>query len=120
MPGVMPLLWAMAAGLPVIAEDSDAVRGIVQNGVTGLLVPQADIAGTAERLLELVDDRDSAQRLGTAARQTINASFHVRDYCARLEHVYQRVARGLPAHVVAKEDPDAHSELRPLAHASAS
>jgi hypothetical protein len=104
MPGVMPLLWAMAAGLPVIAESGDAVRGIVQDGVTGLLVPQADIAGAAERLVELVDNHDLCRRLGTAARQTVNASFHVRDYGARLEHVYHRVGRGLPAHVVTQQE----------------
>lgn len=112
MPGVMPLLWAMAAGLPVVAEAGDAVRGIVHDGVTGLLVSQADIAAAAERLVELVDDRDLCRRLGTAARQTVNASFHVRDYGARLEHVYHRVARGLPALVPSSEPQTTFSSPR--------
>ena len=43
MPGIMPLLWAMSAGVPVVAEASDAVRDVVEDGRTGLLVNQHDI-----------------------------------------------------------------------------
>ncbi len=90
MPGVMPLLWAMAAGVPVIAEASDAVKDIVIDGRTGLLVPPRDAAAATDRIIRLHDDRTIGGRLGAAAKQVVNDDFHVAAYCVRLKTAYER------------------------------
>lgn len=88
MPGVMPLLWAMAAGLPVIAEAGDAVREIITDASNGLLVQQHDIVAVGDRLLRLHDDRTIAGRLGAAGRRMVHDRYHVSRYCVRLKAMY--------------------------------
>jgi hypothetical protein len=63
----------MSHGLPVIALDDLAVRSPIQHEVNGLKVPDAD--AFAEACVRLWRERDVAQRLGTAARTTVQESF---------------------------------------------
>jgi glycosyltransferase involved in cell wall biosynthesis len=91
MPGIMPLLWVMSAGVPVIAEASDAVRDVIEDGESGLLVDQHDFNGASDRLVRLYDDRTIAGRIGMNARARVRRSFHTSAYCVRLREVYDRL-----------------------------
>lgn len=62
------LLEAMGAGLPVVATDVGAVRELVTDGETGLIVPPQQPAALAAALARLVGDAELRQRLGAAAR----------------------------------------------------
>jgi glycosyltransferase involved in cell wall biosynthesis len=97
LPGIMPLLWAMSAGVPVIAEASDAVRDILHDGVSGLLVNPRDINTAADRIVRLADDRTIAGRIGAAARIAVHDRFHVSAYCVRLKAWWEKLAAGPPA-----------------------
>lgn len=99
MPGVMPALWAMAAGVPVVAESSAAAHEFIEDGVTGLLVPQHDQNRAADRLVRLYDDRTIGGRIGAAARQQIHDRYHVSAYCVRLKDVYERILEGREARI---------------------
>lgn len=94
LPGVMPLLWAMAAGLPVVAETSDAIDNIVQEGRSGTLVAQHDINAAADRISRLYDDRTIAGRLGARAAELVNRQHHISAYCVRLKDAYERLLTG--------------------------
>lgn len=100
MPGIMHLLWAMAAERPVVAEASDAVRDVLEDGVNGLLVNQRDIIAAADRIKRLYDDRTLAGRIGAAALERIEEDFHISAFCVRLKDTYQHVIDGLPPHVL--------------------
>ena len=90
--GVLPLLWAMAAGVPVIVEEAGPGRGIIQDGHNGLLVDAHDNNGVAVHIMRLYDDRAAAARLGDAARKHVETRFRIDDYCRRLGEVYEEVA----------------------------
>jgi glycosyltransferase involved in cell wall biosynthesis len=62
----MAILEAMAAGLPVIATDVGGVRDIVENGVTGFLVPATARGQLVSRLEQLVGDPALRGRMGRA------------------------------------------------------
>jgi len=55
---------AMAAGLPVVAARAGAVPEVVEDGITGLLVPPGDPSGVAAALIRLLDDREARLRMG--------------------------------------------------------
>jgi glycosyltransferase involved in cell wall biosynthesis len=86
------LLEAMACGLPCVASllpgSTDA---IVTPGVDGILVPQGDARAMALALATLLDDPDRAQRMGTAARRTIEARYTVSDVAEQWLTVYRGV-----------------------------
>ena len=94
MPGVMPLLWSLAAGVPVIAESSDAVRDIIDNQTSGLLVKHNDINAASDRVIRLYDDPTVGGRIGAAGRLRAHKHFHVSAFCVRLRSVYDQLARG--------------------------
>jgi glycosyltransferase involved in cell wall biosynthesis len=50
------LMEALAMETPVVATDISGIGELVENGVTGFLVPQRDAAALARALHELHDD----------------------------------------------------------------
>jgi phosphatidylinositol alpha-mannosyltransferase len=62
------LVEAMAAGLPMVASDIPGYREVVRDGIDGMLVPPRDPPALARAVSEILDDPDTAKRLGEAGR----------------------------------------------------
>jgi L-malate glycosyltransferase len=76
---------AMAAGRAVIASRTGGIPELVEDGVSGLLVPPGDPEGLA-RALDLLADRPALRRqLGASARARAQQRFSL-EQCAR-EHI---------------------------------
>ncbi len=71
------VLESMAAGRPVVVTDVGGNRELVENGVTGYLVPAGDAAGIARHVLELLNDPDLRRRMGAAGRARVRSKFTV-------------------------------------------
>ena len=98
-PSVTPVLWAMAAGLPVAAEATASILGLIEDGASGLLFAPGDTHGAAARLLWAHDRRGEAARIGDAARAMVERRFGVGDFAARLDAVYEQCVRREPIRV---------------------
>ena len=66
-------LEAMAAGLPVVACRAAAVPEVVEDGVTGVLVPPRDPAALARALAAFLTRPEWARERGEAGRQRVRA-----------------------------------------------
>lgn len=64
------LIEALAMARPVVATAVDGSVDVVEDGVSGILVPPADPAALAKGLLQLLDDPALARRLGEAGRRS--------------------------------------------------
>ena len=60
---------AMAHGRPVVASAVGGLLDLVEDGVTGLLVPPGDVGRLRRALERLLADADLRRNLGTAARK---------------------------------------------------
>jgi glycosyltransferase involved in cell wall biosynthesis len=67
------LLEAMSCGLPVVVSDgAPGPLELVEDGVTGLVVPVNDATALAQALRRLARDRELRRRLGEAARERVS------------------------------------------------
>jgi phenylacetate-CoA ligase len=85
---------AMAFGLPVVAVDSGASPELVENEVTGLLVPPGDPAAMAEAVIRLARDPQLARRLGDAAIRRASSEFGAKRTARDTMALYLRLHAG--------------------------
>lgn len=86
------VIEAMAAGLPVLAADIDAVRELVQPGATGVLFEPGDAHQLATAIDALIEQPQLAARYGRAARQFIlDAGLTWQAAARRYDGVYRQV-----------------------------
>ena len=69
------ILEAMAAGLPVIATATGGNAELVEEGVTGRLVPVGDVQSLAAAVRQLADNAGIRQRMGEAGRRRVRERF---------------------------------------------
>jgi glycosyltransferase involved in cell wall biosynthesis len=81
----LTLLEAMSVGLPVVATEIDGPGEILKEGVNGRLVPDDDPDRLGEALGELISDRETAIRLGAAARTLVLDEYGPGELARRLE-----------------------------------
>ena len=96
------LLDAMACSRAIVATTAGGIPEVVEDGVTGLLVPPRDHTALADAILSLVGDPHRRQTMGDAGFARVNAKFTVERMIAGTAAVYARVA-GTP-HVVDTEN----------------
>src|SRR5699024_656237 len=61
-----------ACGVPVVAGDSGGAPETVRHGETGYVVSGRDIDAIADRIIELLGDRELARRMGEAGRRWVD------------------------------------------------
>ncbi|HEY7650338.1 MAG TPA: glycogen synthase [Methylomirabilota bacterium] len=81
-------LEAMACGTPVVASAVGGILEVVENGVTGLLVPPGRPDQLAQALNRVLGDRALAQGLGQAGRRRVEERFSWASVAERTERVY--------------------------------
>jgi glycosyltransferase involved in cell wall biosynthesis len=90
----LPAAEAMACGLPVIATTAGAFPEIIEDGVSGVLVPPGDTAALADAVRRLMADAQLREELGRAARKRITETFSWRETAVRTLALYQEVISG--------------------------
>jgi glycosyltransferase involved in cell wall biosynthesis len=89
MPGC--LIEAGIAGLPVVASDVAGVPEVVEDGVTGAVVPAGDVEALADRATEILTDPNLRARLGDAAKVRCREAFAIDRVAARYVEVYREM-----------------------------
>ncbi|OGO50725.1 MAG: hypothetical protein A2148_01605 [Chloroflexi bacterium RBG_16_68_14] len=72
----LPAAEAMACGTPVVATQAGALREIVEDGVSGLLVPAAQVEPLAEAIRELLEDPERCREMGEAGARRVRERFN--------------------------------------------
>ncbi len=87
----LSLIEAMAAGTPVVTTAVGGNPELVEDGVTGLLVPPRDPAALAAAVGRLLADRALGRRLADRARARAESTFAVEGMLARYEALYDEM-----------------------------
>ncbi len=87
----LPAAEAMACGTPVVATTAGAFPEVIEDGVSGLLVPPADARALAGAIERALDDQELQRRLSEAGRQRIVERFSWRETAKQTLALYQEV-----------------------------
>src|SRR5215475_7791452 len=85
----LTLIEAMAAGAALVAARAGAAELVVEEGVTGVLVPTGDADALAAALEPLMRDVVSASAMGTRGRQRVLEKFSLEGEAAAIAGVYR-------------------------------
>lgn len=91
------LLDAMSYGIPAIASRVGGIPDIIEDGVSGLLVPPADPQALAEAIERVATDPAYAKRLAEGGRERLRTHFSWDVITAKWEAVYRTVSASLPS-----------------------
>ena len=82
------MLEAMATGLPVFATDHGGIPEAIENGMSGILVPERDFEALSEALRQAATDPDLVARLARKGAEVVAQKFDQQNQVRRLEEIY--------------------------------
>ncbi len=84
---------AMAMGLPVISTFHGGIPELVEDGVSGFLVPERDVEALTEKLIYLLQHPERWAEMGLAGRLRIEQQHDINQLNDRLVELYQSLIR---------------------------
>ena len=89
----LTILEAMALSRPVVASNVGGIPEMIQDEVTGLLVPPGDPAALAGAIVRLLEDHSLADTLGRAGHDLVHDRFCIELMVKAIEEIYDEGAR---------------------------
>lgn len=86
------LLEASACGLPAVASRTGGIVDVVEDGVSGLLVPPGDTEALAAALTKLLGASRIREEMGRRSRQVAVGRFELEDSLARYRGLFAELA----------------------------
>jgi glycosyltransferase involved in cell wall biosynthesis len=90
------LLDAMACGRAIVATHAGGIPEVVDDGVTGLLVPPRDHAAMAQAIVRVLKDDALRARMGAAGFARVNERFTVDQMIEGTAAAYARIVATAP------------------------
>lgn len=80
---------AMACGTPVIGSRVGGIKEMIEEGVTGFLVPPGDVDALAQRLKWILSHPEEAKQMGKRAREFAQRFFSLKAYQQSYARLFQ-------------------------------
>lgn len=82
---------AMACEIPVIVSDVDGLKEVVVNNETGFIVPKKDYRAIAEKLKELILNKELRKNFGKNGRKRVLKLYNWNDNVENMIEVYKKL-----------------------------
>jgi glycosyltransferase involved in cell wall biosynthesis len=89
------ILEAMALSRPVVASNVGGIPEVIEDGVTGLLVPPHDTAALAAAITRLLTDHAYADTIARAGHDLVHDRFCIELMVREIEAIYDEGARAV-------------------------
>lgn len=80
------ILEASAAGLPVVSTIHAGIPDVIIDEKTGYLVPEHDVNGMAENIINILNNIKAAQQLGAAGKSNIQENFTMENHILGIQN----------------------------------
>lgn len=87
------ILEASSCGLPVVVTDTDGPAEVVEQGLTGFIVPRHNVAAAADAIGRLVDSPGFRRRMGEAGRDHVVSHYSWQLSLDLMEQAYRDTIR---------------------------
>jgi glycosyltransferase involved in cell wall biosynthesis len=84
------VIEALASGLPVVGIQSPGVGDTIEDGVSGYLAPEEDLAVFTAKLSRIVTDRDAREKMAIQAKE-ISKVYSIENTTQTMIDRYQRL-----------------------------
>jgi len=86
----LTMLESLSSGKPIIVTDSGGMPEIIQDGITGYVIPVKDFEVLASRIIQILSDERLKERLGYTGRQVVEKSFSKEAVTKSTLQIYRR------------------------------
>ncbi|MEL6164852.1 MAG: glycosyltransferase, partial [Cyanobacteria bacterium J06628_3] len=107
---VNTLKEAMAMGLPVIGTFHGGIPELVEDGVSGFLVPERDEKAIAQKLIYLIEHPEIWKEMGLSGRKKVETHYDTDKLNSELVEIYQQVSAN---NLYSKEENTSLSSVSP-------
>lgn len=87
------VLEAMASSLPVVATDVGGTREVIDNGVTGILVPRENPEELAAAIGTLIENPERRKQMGFRGRERVEEYFTLKGMIENIEGLYEHLRK---------------------------
>ncbi len=87
------LMEAMAAGVPVVAPQIAGVSELVENGVSGYIVPAGDKISLTNSIEKLLNDCELRTKFGIAGRKKVEKEFDINIEAQKLHQIMNKAIK---------------------------
>ena len=84
----LAILEAMACGKPVIATNVGGIPEVVQDRVSGILVPIGDFKALYSAMIELLNNTEKMKEMGNKGKRIFSENFHSEIMVDKIEELY--------------------------------
>jgi len=91
----LTILEAMALSRPVVASNVGGIPEMVEDGVTGILVPPHDAEALTRAIARLLTDHPYADMIGRAGHDLVHDRFCIELMVDSVTAIYHEAARSL-------------------------
>jgi len=85
------LVQAALLGKPIVTFDVEGAREVVKENVNGFIVPTKDVQLLAVRLIQLIDDLDSARRIGKRGMELVDGFWDKNVMVKQTVNIYNEI-----------------------------
>ncbi len=82
---------AMACECPVVVSNADGFTEVVEDGVTGIIVPKKNVDATADAIQKLIDNRPLRDKMGRNGRERVLRLYQWKNNVDTMEDIYREV-----------------------------
>jgi glycosyltransferase involved in cell wall biosynthesis len=86
------IIEAMAYGVPPIVTDSGGSPELIEDGISGIVVPPGDPEAIAQAIIRLYENPEARKVMGQQARAHIGRCFRIEDTVRRTADVYRDIS----------------------------
>ena len=89
------MLEAMAAGVPIICNDSPGTSGVIQHMVNGIRITPGQVSEAAASICRIFEDPNLATGLAERARANVRSTFDISVTARQYEQLFHQLIRGV-------------------------